>query len=240
MSSIYSNFTPTYLYIKQHKVTGKLYFGKTTKNPENYNGSGIHWKSHIKKHGSIIETLWYCLYTDEESIKNTALSFSKLWNIVESNEWLNLIEENGVDGGDTSTTKAFLDWLPNCSKQNKKRKWWNNGQTQVFVETPPNSTYQLGRLPFNNIGAQKGAYIQKQKIWINNGLVETMVRSDEIIKGYMKGRLSTKAFSGGNKRHSAKNTKWWTDGKQSKMSTTSPGLGWVLGRKINPPIHSLK
>ena len=25
------NFKPTYLYIKQHTVTGKLYFGKTTK-----------------------------------------------------------------------------------------------------------------------------------------------------------------------------------------------------------------
>ena len=36
-------FSPTYLYIKQHSVTGKLYFGKTSKPypyVENYLGSG--------------------------------------------------------------------------------------------------------------------------------------------------------------------------------------------------------
>lgn len=37
-------FEPTYLYIKQHSITGKLYFGKTVKNPEKYNGSGSPWR----------------------------------------------------------------------------------------------------------------------------------------------------------------------------------------------------
>ena len=31
-----SNFKPTFLYIKQHTVTGKMYFGKTGKNNPNY------------------------------------------------------------------------------------------------------------------------------------------------------------------------------------------------------------
>ena len=94
-----SIYTPTYLYIKQHSITGKLYFGKTIKDPEKYLGSGVHWKSHIKKHGKEhVVNLWYCLFLDQESITEFALNFSKQQNIVESSEWLNLIEENGTNG----------------------------------------------------------------------------------------------------------------------------------------------
>ncbi len=46
-----------YLYVKRHRKTGLLYFGKTTKNPLKYNGSGKYWKSHLRKHGSDVETL---------------------------------------------------------------------------------------------------------------------------------------------------------------------------------------
>ena len=93
-------YTPTYLYIKQHSVTGKLYFGKTVKNPDKYMGSGKHWIRHIKKHGKEhVETLWYCLFYDKESCTEFALNFSEQQNIVESTDWLNLKLENGKDGG---------------------------------------------------------------------------------------------------------------------------------------------
>ena len=98
-TDIYSSFKPTYLYIKQHSVTGKLYFGKTVKNPEKYYGSGLHWKRHIQKHGKEhIQTLWYCLFLDQESCTEFALNFSEQQNIVESNDWLNKTLENGLDG----------------------------------------------------------------------------------------------------------------------------------------------
>lgn len=101
--SIYSEtevpFRPTYLYIKQHSVTGKLYFGKTIQNPEKYPGSGNHWKNHTKKYGKeFIVTLWYCLFYDLKSIKDFALMCSNQWDIVESEIWLNRIPENGLDG----------------------------------------------------------------------------------------------------------------------------------------------
>jgi len=93
-------FTPTYLYIKQHTITGKMYFGKTIDDPEKYPGSGTHWKDHIKKHGKEhVETIWYCLFFDKETISEFALKCSTQWNIVESKEWLNKIPENGLDGG---------------------------------------------------------------------------------------------------------------------------------------------
>jgi hypothetical protein len=92
-------FKPTYLYIKQHAITGKLYFGKTIKNPETYIGSGSYWKRHIKKHGKEhVVNLWYCLFYNQEECMQFALQFSNTNNIVESKDWLNLKSENGLDG----------------------------------------------------------------------------------------------------------------------------------------------
>ena len=95
------NFKPTYLYIKQHTETGKLYFGKTTKkNVERYTGSGIHWGRHISAHGKDkVVTLWYCLYTDIEILVETALVMSAIMDITESTDWLNFKPESGLDGG---------------------------------------------------------------------------------------------------------------------------------------------
>lgn len=91
----------TYLYVKQHTVTGKLYFGKTTKyDPNKYLGSGKYWKNHIKKHGAEhVITKWVSEpFTDKEELVEFALSFSELYDIVESQEWANLKPENGIDG----------------------------------------------------------------------------------------------------------------------------------------------
>jgi hypothetical protein len=97
--SIYSNnFKPTYLYIKQHAITGKLYFGKTTrKNVLTYKGSGSYWTNHIKKYGKEhVKTLWYHLFYDEETIYKFAVNFSITNNIVSSSVWANLIVEDGL------------------------------------------------------------------------------------------------------------------------------------------------
>lgn len=98
-------FIPTFLYIKRHTTTGLLYFGKTTQHdPVKYKGSGTYWKNHIKIHGSDkIETLWFCLFLDVESLINFATNFSKSQNIVDekvdgSKIWANLVEETGIDG----------------------------------------------------------------------------------------------------------------------------------------------
>jgi NUMOD3 motif len=100
--SIYDNtITPTYLYIKQHSVTGLKYFGKTTsQDPIKYKGSGSYWIKHITTHGKeFVETIWLSsLFTDKTTLTEFALTFSKDNNIVESKEWANLILENGLDG----------------------------------------------------------------------------------------------------------------------------------------------
>lgn len=91
-------FIPTYLYIKQHTITGKLYFGKTIKNPEKYLGSGSRWKNHIKKHGKEhVVNLWFHLFDDLFELVSFAISFSNKMDIVESDSWLNMIPEFGID-----------------------------------------------------------------------------------------------------------------------------------------------
>jgi hypothetical protein len=88
-----------YLYIKTHQKTGLKYFGKTTNNnPYEYKGSGKYWRKHLKKHDNHVDTEILGYYT-EDKVEEIALKFSKDNNIVESKEWANLIEENGLDGG---------------------------------------------------------------------------------------------------------------------------------------------
>lgn len=173
--SIYSSFKPTYLYIKQHSVTGKLYFGKTTRDPETYKGSGKHWLRHIKKHGTgHVITVWYCLFLDQESCTGFALNFSKQHRIVESSEWLNLCEENGLDGG-----------VPGFSSPNRKP-----------------FTYKMSDEVKAKIGSANSKYIRtddhKRKIsesmtglkWFNNGIEQIRPDvNDTIPDGFTEGRL---------------------------------------------------
>jgi hypothetical protein len=92
-------FKPTYLYIKHHSITGKCYFGKTINDPTKYNGSGVHWTRHCKKHGyEHVETLWYKLFTNQIECTRIALLFSEQQDIVKSDKWLNLMPENGLYG----------------------------------------------------------------------------------------------------------------------------------------------
>ena len=95
-----ASFSPTALLVMTHNVTGLKYFCKTSQldKLQYYKGSGIYWKRHRKIHGSDIYVGVLGLYYDKERCTEAALKFSKENNIVESDEWANLIEENGLDG----------------------------------------------------------------------------------------------------------------------------------------------
>lgn len=102
--SIY--FKPTFLYIKQHNITGLKYFGKTiTSDPVKYKGSGKHWTLHLRKHGNDVTTVWFQLFTDQKELVKYALDFSHNNNIVESNDWANLRAEDGLWGGGVKGVK---------------------------------------------------------------------------------------------------------------------------------------
>lgn len=146
--SIYDKIEPTYLYIKQHSITKKKYFGKTTQDPYKYLGSGKYWLSHIKKHGKEhIVTIWVSEPFYDTSITEVALHLSKENNIVNSNDWANLILENGLDGAPKginrninsgSFKKGSIPWcagkkLPTVSIA-KKLFWMEWHETNIKKE----------------------------------------------------------------------------------------------------------
>lgn len=93
-------FKPTYLYIKQHNITGLKYFGKTVKlDVFKYKGSGKHWSRHLKKYGNDVTTVWHQLFHNKEELVEFATKFSIDNDIVNSPQWANLKIEDGLWGG---------------------------------------------------------------------------------------------------------------------------------------------
>lgn len=136
-------FKPTWLYIKQHNVTGLKYFGKTIKSdPYKYLGSGLYWMRHLKEHGKDVTTVWAMLFLDKQSLTEFALQFSKENNIIESSDWANLKLENGLDGTvpGTKFPEEFCEkmkaaaskprsdaWKSSASRNRKGKSAWNKG-----------------------------------------------------------------------------------------------------------------
>lgn len=115
----------TYLYIKTHNKTGLKYFGKTSKpNPEKYTGSGKYWLRHLKKHGFNFSTEIIGTFEDETKLVEAALTFSIENNIVDSKEWANLRDENGLDGAPKGHAgHKFTIQQREIQSENMKKVW---------------------------------------------------------------------------------------------------------------------
>ena len=88
------------LYIKKCSHCNLKYFGRTEmEDIEKYKGSGKRWKFHLNKHNAQAIHIWNSDWYHDISITKIALHFSKENNIVESDNWANLIEEDGLNKG---------------------------------------------------------------------------------------------------------------------------------------------
>lgn len=87
------------LYVKQHNVTGLKYLGYTSKpDAHGYRGSGKHWRKHIQVHGYDVTTEIIGVFVSHDDLREAGFHYSKLWNVVGSPEWANLMEETGEGG----------------------------------------------------------------------------------------------------------------------------------------------
>ena len=129
-------FYPTYLYIKTHNKTGLKYFGKTTRDPFSYRGSGLHWQRHLRKYGNDVTTEVFGYFEDRSACQEAALKFSFENNIAESLLWANIINENGTDGGATGRRNYSRHTVEARAKMSASRKGsipWNTGLKGVTL-----------------------------------------------------------------------------------------------------------
>lgn len=125
----------TYLYVKTHLKTGLKYLGITSKtDPHKYNGSGKMWKKHLKEHGRDYTTEILFESMSYNEIQQQGKYYSKLWNIVKSNQWANLKIECGNGG-----------WTPVAG-----RTPWNKGIPLSDEQKNKISATKKGRFLGNN------------------------------------------------------------------------------------------
>jgi hypothetical protein len=122
-----------YLLVKTHNETGLKYLCKYKGSLEGafrYTGSGKYWKRHLKMHGNNCETTILLETDNEEELQQHGLFYSREWNIVENDEWANLIVESGRGGA----TFGFL---------NKKHSpEWKAAQSLKMLGIPKTETHK--------------------------------------------------------------------------------------------------
>jgi hypothetical protein len=163
-----------YLYIKTHNITGLKYLGKTIKDPYDYKGSGKYWKRHIEKYGYNVTTQILLATESKQDLIDTGIFFSKIWNIVKSNEWANLREESG-DGGITSSSLVKTDiHKNNISKslrsENTNRLLRENNWAKTNPNAQRNHAIRAGKQSRSKMTNEKKIKISESMLLYNNSL----------------------------------------------------------------------
>jgi hypothetical protein len=251
-------FKPTRLMVKRHTITGLRYFCKTTRaNYLKYNGSGVRWTAHIKKYGTQqVITEWVSeLFYDPDDLKEFALFFSELFNIVESNDWANLKNEDGLEGGMSSQTAKDMWQKPGAKELRsmrqkeaqsrpdiKKKKSevakarWNNESYRVKVTDAITKTM--------NDPKKKKELSDIQKVVQNKPEVlskRALTMADPIVKE--KHRISSKLAQttpAAKERNKTKMLNLWKDTKFKETRSQAIKDGWNKGRNTREGLNHVK
>jgi NUMOD3 motif len=125
-------FKPTWLYVKKHSITGLLYFGKSALvDPTNYTGSGKYWINHLNVHGKHIDTVWYELFLDYDSLVDFAELFSNFFDIVKSDNCANLKAEKA--NMRKSNRSASIEVRTKISNATKGRSFTEEARQKMSV-----------------------------------------------------------------------------------------------------------
>lgn len=130
--------------------TGVMYLCKTSSKkttddkmyPYTYNGSGIRWVNHIKKHKSYIITCIVGVYQTKEELSIAGLHYSKLYNVVKARNWANMTEERG-DGGLIGTGQLGRRWRIKDTTNMCKTKTVTEKRIQGLEKVSGKNNYQF-------------------------------------------------------------------------------------------------
>ena len=149
-----------YLMIKTHLDTKLKYLCKKTtdniKTCYSYKGSGKYWLRHLAVHGDNIKTEIIEICDTKEQLIQKGIFWSKLLNVVKSENYANLIEERG-DGGPTmlgrqitkeqkiKQGRAVSNFWKNSSEEYKKQRNLLNKQShEIYEYHTPNGIFRNG------------------------------------------------------------------------------------------------
>ena len=179
----------TYLYIKQHNETGLKYFGKTTRNPFTYEGSGLYWKKHLKKHGNDVTTTWVQAFDNIEKLNEYAIRFSEENDIVEAKDWANLKIENGLDGG---RDPGFIGVEPSdeVRKARSKRMTENNPMHNTKSRMKHSKAMATDSRKQKLSNAKKNNTNVLGRSWYNDGSKTKMFATPPDDEKWVPGRLN--------------------------------------------------
>lgn len=204
-----------YLYVKTHNETGLKYLGKTVQDPFRYKGSGKRWTNHIRKHGYDVTTEILFETDSKEELKQVGLYYSELYNIVDSNEWANIIPE-ACDGFDSDTSRKlaiervklgthhFLDRSPKSKEARQKMSAakkgkglgkdnsnygnkWSKEQKESLSKKRKENGLSAGK---NNpmYGQKRPDLTERNKLpkaWVTNNVEDKLILESELDK-YLK------------------------------------------------------
>lgn len=184
-----------YLMIKEIEQTGLKYLCKRKKHdnrPDDhleYKGSGVLWRRILNKHPeyTIKTTVLGCFEADE--LKRQGLYYSELYNIVESEEWANLINEIG-DGGDTSNTDGFKNYYANreaTPSEWRGSKTCHNPSTNVTKRLKPGEELPEGFVLGSPTGRGYGPRKGKCSVYHNGERKIYLKEGEPVPDGFIKG-----------------------------------------------------
>lgn len=217
-----------YLYVKTHNLTGLKYLGQTKQDPFKYKGSGKYWKLHLQKHGCDISTKIIQECKDQESLRQWGGIYSKLWDVVKSQEWANLKEETGDGGWPEGVNVGRLhsdDTKAKISEAKKgrpiERTWTVSAETKAKL-----SESQKGR-------KRSAEAIQKQ---LDTKIKNGTLKHSEATKAKLSKPISeeTRAKRIANHTRPTKDHFWANNGTEQVLTQELPN-GWTKGR-LNKPI----
>lgn len=186
----YLKIKPTVLMVKRHEGTGLLYFCKTTRIQKaySYKGSGVRWRSHLKKHGSNVITLWVSQVYYDTSIKDVAINFSLMHNIVNSDLWANLVVEDGLFGGSNK-------WSNDKKRLHKERGTYKKSNELKKKLSEARGGRHPERWKSNQPGPGKGRYkkTNEHKMKIKKSLTKLTKDQIHYLQTEFEGKRGEKA-----------------------------------------------
>jgi hypothetical protein len=259
MEYLYSAIKPTRLYIKKCSHCNLKYFGKYTgEHIEYYKGSGTRWNNHLNKHSAASLHIWDSDWYSDTSISRFALKFSRINRIVQDENWANLKEETGLEGGwdhinngsDLHIERARIGGKNSAYNIKDKGVKFSSGDERTILLSRKANSIKIQKLIDNPeyksdyykkvSEYQKLNNSMKDKCWcvpincVDKNKEKRVFKIDQIPSGW----VSCKDFNQSNKnKKNPTYGKMWihnTDLKENKYinSTDKIPEGWTKGRKM--------